>query len=226
MLACESMRGLALVLVAAVAGGAAADDGAEPKLVPAKPAARPADHLGLSHKGQIEASLRLALGLRAIAPYHDEFCGQTDTSANNGQAAVCTGRSPFSLDFELGYGAARKIDVFLELRIGLESDFGARASDPDSTHIFHLSPGARFFFSDSGTAKLFTTAQAVFDFSGYQDAAGQGLGADVGLRNLNGLWFDLDRAYGLYVFVGETLTMARWLRFELEGGVGIQGRYR
>jgi hypothetical protein len=220
------MRGLALVLVAAWAGGAAADDGAEPKLIPAKTAAKPADHLGMSHKGQIEASLRLALGLRALVPYNDEFCGQTDTDASNGQAAVCTGRAPFSVDFELGYGAGRKVDLVLEVRVGLESDFGARAGDPSGTHIFHLSPGGRFFFSDSGKAKLFTTAQAVLDFSGYKDAAGGGLGTDVGLRNLNGLWFDLDRAYGFYAFVGETATFARWLRFELEGGIGIQGRYR
>ena len=42
----------------------------------------------------------------------------------------------------------------------------------------------------------------------------------------SGLWFDLARSYGVYVFVGETATVARWMRFELEGGIGVQGRYR
>jgi len=45
------------------------------------------------------------------------------------------------------------------------------------------------------------------------------------VRNLNGLWFDLDDSYGFYGYVGETLSFSRWLRFELEAGVGFQGRY-
>ena len=51
------------------------------------------------------------------------------------------------------------------------------------------------------------------------------LGTDFGVRNVSGLWIDLDRSYGFYVFVGETATFARGLRFELEGGLRIQGRY-
>jgi hypothetical protein len=138
---------------------------------------------------------------------------------------VCTGRAPLAIDFEAGYGVARAIDVFLELRIGLEPDFGTPGSD-DGPHPLHVSPGARFFFSEAGRSKLFTTAQLVLDFAGYDDATGDGLGADFGVRNLSGLWFDLERAYGVYVFVGETATFARWLQFELEAGIGIQGRYR
>ena len=41
-----------------------------------------------------------------------------------------------------------------------------------------------------------------------------------------GLWFDLDRAYGFYGYVGETLTFSRWLRFELELGFGFSARFR
>jgi hypothetical protein len=203
--------------------GARAESSVEPTPVGV---GKPAESIGMSHKGQIQASLRLALGLRAIAPYNDEFCGQIDTSSADGEAAVCTGRAPFSLDFELGYGVARKIDLFLELRIGIESDFGSTATAMDEARVFHLSPGGRFFFSDSGKLKLFTTAQLVIDASGYKDVTGTGLGTDFGLRNMSGLWVDLDRAYGFYAFVGETATFARWLRFELEAGIGVQGRYR
>ena len=42
---------------------------------------------------------------------------------------------------------------------------------------------------------------------------------------MNGLWFDLDRSYGAYVYVGETAMFARWLSFELEAGFGVQARY-
>jgi hypothetical protein len=130
------------------------------------------------------------------------------------------------MDFEVGYGVAPKIDAFLELRVGIEADFGTTPSTGDGAHVFHLSPGARFFFAEGATAKLFSTAQLVIDFAGYQDSIGGDLGTDFGLRNSNGIWIDLDRAYGFYAYAGPTLTFARWLRFELEAGVGVQGRYR
>jgi hypothetical protein len=224
------MRRVVLGLSLAIAAPAAAGEpgGAEPVLVtPPRPVPARPGSIGYSHKGQLEASLRLALGLRAIAPYDDQsYCGVTDTSAKNGNAPVCIGRAPFSLDFELGYGIARAIDLIVELRVGLEQDFAASPSLGDGPRMLHLSPGARFFFSDSGKAKLFTTVQLVLDFAGYQDLANKDRGADFGVRNLNGLWFDLDRAYGFYAYVGDTLTAARWMRFELEAGIGIQGRYR
>lgn len=236
---------LAAAGIAAGVGGAAADPasdpaadpseasggepkGAEPRLIaPAKPA-KPAKPrlLEYSHKGQLLVSARFAVGLRAIATYDNGvFCGDTDPMASSGFAPVCTGRSPFGVDFELGYGVARRVDAFLELRVGIEADFGASSGATEGPRVLHVSPGARFFFSDAGRSKLFTTAQLVIDASGYKDGAGASRGTDYGVRNLSGVWFDLDRAYGFYVFIGETATFSRWLRFELEGGVGIQGRF-
>lgn len=181
-----------------------------------------------SHKGQIQASLRLSLGMRAIVAYDDnDYCGESDSMSSTGNKAVCTGRVPFSFDLELGYGIARKIDLIAELRIGIEEDFTATLTGAgDGPRMFHFSPGARFFFSDAKTMKLFTTAQLVFDFAGYKDAAGQERGADFGVRNLNGLWLDLDRAYGFYAYVGETVTFGRWLLTQLEAGVGVSARFR
>lgn len=197
---------------------AAADVAPQPATEPA------ADY---SHKGQFQVSTRLALGLRAIVPYDKaDYCGQTDSSTSTGNAPVCTGRAPFSFDVELGYGVAKRVDLILDLRLGLETDFAATALAMDGPRMFHLAPGARFFFSDARTSKLFTTVQLVLDFSGYEDAGGASRGTDVGVRNMNGLWFDLDRAYGFYAYIGETATFSRWLRFELEAGIGISGRYR
>ncbi len=214
--------GIAPLLLPATAVAEVAPEPApppEPKPVPAS--------VRLSHHKQFEVSLRLVEGLRAIAPYgSDAYCGDTDATRANQFAAVCTGRTPFSIDLELGYGVAPKIDAFLELRLGLESDFGSSPSDVEGTRQFHISPGARFFFADAGSSKLFTTAQIVLDTSGYRNVAGGDLSADFGVRNMNGLWFDLDKAYGFYIFVGETATFARWFRLELEAGIGVQGRYR
>jgi hypothetical protein len=216
---------LAMLMVSGLAGVSVGEEAVPPPAAP-KAAVKVPASVRLSHHKQVQVSIRFASGLRAIAPYgSDEFCGDVDTSRANGFAAVCTGRTPFSVDFELGYGVARKVDLFLEFRLGLETDFGMSQSDQDGARQFHISPGGRFFFGDAGSSKLFTTAQLVIDKSGYKDFQGGTLSADFGIRNMNGLWFDLDRAYGFYAFVGETATFARWLRFELELGIGISGRY-
>ncbi len=200
-------------LACLVLGGGVAD---------ADPQTPPADY---SHKGQIQVSARLALGLRALIPYEKaDYCGQTDNGVTN--APVCTGRAPFSFDLELGYGIAKRVDLIMELRLGLETDFAATAVGTGGPRMFHIAPGARFFFSDAKTSKLFTTTQLVLDFTGYEDAGGGSRGTDIGVRNMNGLWFDLDRAYGFYLYVAETATFSRWVRFELEAGAGFSGRFR
>ncbi|HLL20494.1 MAG TPA: hypothetical protein VK427_00100 [Kofleriaceae bacterium] len=180
----------------------------------------------LSHRGQVQLSTRFAVGMRGIATYDETtFCGDTDSTTATGFAPVCTGRVPIAVDVELGYGITRAIDLLLELRIGIEQDFGARPGSDEGPRPLHVSPGARFFFSDAGTSKLFTTAQLVIDVAAYEDNAGKALGTDVGVRNMSGLWVDLDRAYGFYIYIAETATFTRWLRFELEAGIGLQGRY-
>lgn len=234
------MKPLVVGLVLGTVGTAAAQvapakepDGTLPppttSTVPAPPATRaPEAPVTFSHKGQLQVSLRLSLGMRAIVAYDDaDYCGESDPMSGTGNKAVCTGRVPFSFDLEVGYGIARKIDLIGEFRIGLETDFTSTFTGAgDGPRMFHFAPGVRFFFSDAKTMKLFTTAQLVFDFSGYKDAAGQDRGADFGVRNLNGVWLDLDRAYGFYAYVGETATFGRWLLFELEAGVGVSARFR
>src|SRR5215208_3150531 len=92
-----------------------------------------------SHKGQVGASARFALGLRALATYDSrDYCGDTDPQGAFGFAPVCTGRAPFSIDFELGYGVARRVDLLLELRVGLEADIGAMPGG-DGPRMLHLS---------------------------------------------------------------------------------------
>lgn len=199
------------------------DDKAKPIAAPA-PAPEPVH--GMEHTGQFGISLRLALGMRAIAPYSkDVYCGKTDKSTSTGFAPVCVDRSPFVLDLEASYGLRARLDAFLELRLGIEADFGSAPNATDGPHIVHISPGVRVFFSEAKRSKLFSTAQLVLDFSGYKDATGIARSSDFGVRNLNGLWFEIDRSYAVYGFVGETLTFVRWLAFDLEAGVGFQARY-
>src|SRR5262249_51668586 len=107
---------LVLLLVAGHYGSAWADD-TEPPIT--------------THKGQFGLSTRLGVGVRAIATYADTrplWCGAMDPEQAMGYAAVCTGRSPLSIDLEASYGVATSIEAVLELRIGIERDFGTTPS--------------------------------------------------------------------------------------------------
>ncbi|CAN5898442.1 hypothetical protein BH11MYX2_BH11MYX2_10710 [soil metagenome] len=183
--------------------------------------------VSLSHKGQIELSLRTSLGYRAIVAYDSQdYCGESDTTTAYGNSSVCTGRAPWGFDIEAGYGVGDRVDLILEMRLGVETDFrSTNSSDDAGPHLFHLAPGARFFFADAGVTKLFTTAQAVFDFAGYKDSSGSGRGFDFGVRSMNGLWFDLERGYGAYFYAGPTLMFKRWLEADMEIGAGFQARF-
>lgn len=184
------------------------------------PAAAEDTQPGVSfHKGQFGASARLALGVRGIATYENNvYCGKMDPEAEFGFASVCTGRTPVALDLEGSYGVTPTIELVLELRLGVERDFGAD-QNAEGPRPFHLSPGARFFFSEAKGLKAFVQPQLVFDFAGYAR------GNDFGLRGIEGVWIDLHRSYGIYFYVAETLGFARYLSAAFEAGAGFQGRY-
>jgi hypothetical protein len=171
------------------------------------------------HKGQFGLSARLGLGVRGIATYgtKDEYCGSIDQE-DGGPASVCTGRTPLALDLEASYGVARSIELALELRVGIERDFGIDQAQ-DGPRPVHLALGARFSFSETNRTKLFVQPMVVADFSDRMQ------GNDFGVRGLQGFWIDLHRSYGIYAYVSETLEFARWLSASFEAGVGIQGRY-
>ena len=230
------LLGLSLPVAARAQDAAPEDDEAEdsgpdtaaveePKLVtPAEgepaPAAARAAAVDKGHRHQFGFGLQAGVGYRAIKPYEShEYCGEL--SEDSGNAAACLGRTPVALDFEVTYGLSATVEALVETRVGLERDFGVSSGSSDGPRLFHVAPGARFYFADSGAVSLFTTAQLVLDLTGYaQESA-----ADYRVRNVSGLMIDLHHAYGLYVFMGETLGFRRWLSGELEAGLGFQGRY-
>jgi hypothetical protein len=168
--------------------------------------AKPAESIGMCTRGRSGVAAARA-GAARDRPVQRRVLRQIDS--NPRRQPRCAPGAHRSRSISTRLQRARKIDVFLELRIGLESDFGSTATAMDAARVFHLSPGGRFFFGDSGTLKLFTTAQLVIDASGYKDVTGTGLGTDFGLRNMGRATSRVGTA------VGETATFARWLRFEL-----------
>src|SRR5260221_4476215 len=91
-------------------------------IVTAAAPARADDTETTLHKGQFGIGARFGLGYRGIAPYHNEYCGVLDPGGKNGNAAVCSARSPVTFDLEASFGVAQGIDITLELQFALEQD--------------------------------------------------------------------------------------------------------
>jgi hypothetical protein len=165
------------------------------------------------HRHQTGLALMPGAGYRVIVPYQDhKVCGDTSRDASK---RVCTNGLPLFLDLQLSFGLTRRLDLLLDMRFGL-------IRDPIvADRQFALAPGVRFWFGDGTAVKLYTTVQGVYDSTDYHDVLPS---ADFGLRNANGLMYDAARNVGLYAQFGETVGLRRWLRMELDGGLGVQVR--
>jgi hypothetical protein len=163
----------------------------------------------LIHRNQLGLAVLPGTGYRVIAPYQENIpCGQQDKR-------VCTGMIPFFIDAQPSFGFGVHWDVLLDLRFGVASDF-------THSHQFAVAPGVRYWVDPEQAVKFFATLQAVYDATPQSGAAVSN--NDFGVRNANGLMFEVMRNFGIYAQLGETVAFRRWLRFEVDGGVGVQVR--
>ncbi len=172
---------------------------------------------GLNHFLQTGLSLMPGTGYRLTVPYSERlYCG--DASGVGGKP-VCAHRLPTVLDIQLSFGALARMDVILDFRFGLEEDPAISGS-----HQFALAPGLRFWLDQDRALKFYTTLQFVYDYTDYSGSPGVS-SHDFGIRNANGLMFDLLRNLGLFVQFGETLGFRRWFRIDIDIGLGVQVRF-
>lgn len=167
------------------------------------------------HRGQVGLSLMPGIGYRVIARYHeDQTC--LDSSPDDSKW-VCTNRVPFFLDLQLSYGLASRLDLIADVRLGI-----ARESALGVGRQLAIAPGLRFWLEDDVRLKFYTTVQGLWDGTtqGQADVPDQ----DFGLRNSNGLMYDVTRNLGVFFQFGETIGVLRWFRMEVDVGVGIQAR--
>lgn len=172
-----------------------------------------------SHKGQIGINIQGGMGFRALFPYDEEFCGELKGDGTGENKPNCLARSPFGIDFHLGYGVLDTLELFAQARIGLERDIGANTMS-EGPRIFELAPGIRGYIGEVGSSRFFSTLQFSLDLTDYHID-----GADYGVRNTNGFQLDLHKTFGIYLYFGEVVSWRRWLRFEVEAGVGLQARF-
>jgi hypothetical protein len=203
------------------ASGARAADAPAAQARPADPAAAaaepevaakefpPLERPSLVHSPQFGIALLPGTGYRVIFPYKDTAnCGQQGKQ-------VCTGRLPFFLDGQLSFGFAQHWDVLIDLRFGIEQDF-------TRSHQFAVAPGFRYWVDPELHTKFFATIQAAIDTTQQNPSVASN---DFAVRNENGFMYDVMRNFGLYLQFGETIGFRRWLRFEIDGGAGVQARF-
>lgn len=163
----------------------------------------------LLHKNQLGIAVMPGIGFRGVFPYQEMInCGQQGKR-------VCTGVLPFFMDVQPSFGFAEHWDVLVDMRFGIATDF-------TSSHQFAIGPGLRYWVDPELSFKFYATIQGVFDATAQPDPKLKD--NDFGVRNANGFMFEVMRNLGFYFQFGETLGFVRWLRFEIDGGVGIQAR--
>src|SRR5262252_2098708 len=163
----------------------------------------------LLHKNQLGIAVLPGIGYRGIFPYQENInCGQQ-------AKRVCTGMLPLFLDVQPSFGFAEHWDVLMDLRFGIGTDF-------TTSHQFALAPGVRYWVDPELAVKFYATIQGVYDATAQRNPMVKD--NDFGVRNANGFMFEVMRNLGFYLQFGETLGFRRWLRFEIDGGAGVQAR--
>ena len=167
----------------------------------------------LLHKYQLGIAMMPGVGYRGIFTY----AGTNDQMINCGQQGkrVCTGMLPVFLDVQPSFGFAEHWDVLIDLRFGLGTDF-------TTSHQFAVAPGFRYWVDPELGFKFYATIQAAFDATAQHNPLVKD--NDFGVRNSNGFMFEVMRNLGFYIQLGETLGFVRWLRFEIDAGLGVQAR--
>jgi hypothetical protein len=174
--------------------------------------------ISYQHKGQFGIYSQIGIGYRAIFRYDvNDYCGKAGSG-------VCTGMAPPYVELGVSYAPTNHIELITDVRFGLTDDFRPDTVTTKAPHEFVLSPGIKVYLDDKGSLKWFTSFQVAFDFSDYS-SDNVSASVDLGFRNVNGLLVDLHQSFGVYVNVGETVGFVRWLRFELDAGIGIQARF-
>ena len=149
------------------------------------------------------------VGFRGIFPYAGTT---TDDQLRPAGQARLHGLLPFFLDVQPSFGFAEHWDVLVDLRFGLGTDF-------TTSHQFAVAPGFRYWVDPE------LRVQVLRDDPGRRSTPPPSTirwskDNDFGVRNANGFMFEVMRNLGFYIQFGETLGFVRWLRFEIDGGVG------
>jgi hypothetical protein len=168
----------------------------------------------INHFGQIGISIMPGTGYRELVPYRENIhCGDRTGNINR---RVCTNVLPFFLDLQLAYGVHPRVDLIVDLRVGVQRD-----PIPGAGHQIAVAPGIRYWVDQGVALKFYVTGQIVYDRTNYIEVSKN----DIGLRNADGLMYDPIKNLGFFFQVGWTMGFSRWFRMDLDTGIGVQVRF-
>ena len=170
-----------------------------------------------THRFQGGLGVTVGSGYRVIFRYGDtKTCGTNDPQSG-APTSTCSGRLPTWLDAKLFFGVAHSVDLVIEQRFGLEADFTLNRQ-------FMLMPGIRVYASDPHKPfKFFVQIQGVFDYSDPSTISDKRF--DFGIHEANGFQWDFLKWMGAYLQISETFEFYRGIDFQIEGGLGLEGRF-
>jgi hypothetical protein len=139
---------------------------------------------------------------------------------SGGQKVLCTQRSPVSTDIGLTYALTSRFGLIAEMRYGHQRDFGSSPTAKDWKQPFLFAGGIRVSTGTAGVVEFFSTAQFVYDPTKYPTNSK----VDHGVKQTNGVSIDLSDNFSALIFAAQMVTWRRWLRTQVEFGIGIQAR--
>ncbi len=169
----------------------------------------PAD--SLHHASQV--------GIRAgiAVPYVFAVKYGTGPRCGDGGETFCRRLGAALVDLELGFGVSEGVELSLLARLGLADDAAANARPV----AFGL--GVRAYGSPHSMVKLYFGGRVVLDVTSSQTEEWSSV--DVGGRGELGLQVDFVRYVGMYLQLGETLTVLRGFYFVTDLSAGVQARF-
>ena len=173
------------------------------------------------HRHQVSLRATFGKGYRLAFAYgENEVCGRDGGTADE---TPCYSGSPAFADLDLSFGLTDGLEVSALVRLGLEAEFTGLESGTGiakTTRPLTLGLGIRAYADPPARVKIFLGARVLYDLT---EAGAEGKN-DLAVRAEPGLQVEIVRYVALYIQAGATIGFLRWLRFEIDGGGGIQLR--
>lgn len=190
------------------------------------PAPAPSKLEDFRHRHQVSVRAAFGKGYRLAFAYGEhEICGRDGDDQPD--ETPCYSASPAFADLDLSFGLTDGFELSALLRLGLEGEatgLGADPADPgaalERTKPLTLGFGIRAYADPPSRVKVFLGARILYDLT----KAGADNKNDFAIRAEPGLQIEIVRYVAFFLQANATIGFLRWLRFEVDGGAGIQLR--
>lgn len=171
------------------------------------------------HKFQAVVNLTTGTGWYMVAPYEKDdparACSEPDDSGD--RDPVCSGRSSWYMDFLAGFGVRPGLELLFMYRQGVESpSFG-------SPQTRRIGGGFKIYKPSGSLIKMGFGVIPLFDFSDRREGASENGDFVIHIPIL--LQVDIIRWLGVYGQVAPNISFVSEFRFDINFGIGVQGRF-